>query len=153
MDIEEAAARRRIGFLRTSTRTAVQVERQREALIRGWLGLIRERASLARDKAAWFRPYGTNGRKPPRRFCFVLHRMKLEWREADRRRDTTGRPADATVGSTEARRTWFEVLHQVLGDGAIVRVRHRSFDEPALVVPEKHYRELERLASREAVRP
>lgn len=135
-----------MGFLRSSTCTPVQVDSHRRALIRGWCELIRERLELAREKAAWFRPYGSEDATPGRRFCFVLGRMKWTWRRADRRRDTTGRPADLNVGSTDARKRWFELLRRVIEQGQLVRVRHRYFDGPALLMSEEHYRKLERAA-------
>lgn len=79
-------------------------------------------------------------------YCFHPYRMKRRWREADRAADARGRPADRTLGSTEARSRWFAVLGEVLERDRIVRVRHTSYDGPALIVSEARYRELERRA-------
>lgn len=72
--------------------------------------------------------------------------MKWIWRRVDRRRDTTGRPADLNVGSTDARKRWFELLRRAIERGELVRVRHRYFDGPALLMSEEHYRKLEQAA-------
>lgn len=147
MDSHDRAARRHIRWLRSSSCTPVRLERRRRALIRGWQALIRERAALARDKEAWFRPDGSGDRRrPPRRFCFVLRRMKRTWREADRRNDSSGRRVGLTVGSSDARARWFDLLRRVLEGGELVRVRHQYFDEPVLLVREEHYRNLEAAA-------
>lgn len=147
MDSNDRSARRHIRWLRSSSCTTVRLERRRRALIRGWQELIRERAALARDKEAWFRPCGSGDRRrQPRRFCFVLRRMKRTWREADRRNDATGRPVGVTVGSSDARARWFDLLRRVLEADELVRVRHQYFDEPVLLVTEEHYRELETAA-------
>lgn len=105
-----------------------------------------ERRALERDKRAWFdaspRPVG-DGNRP---FCFVLERMKLKWRKADRLADAQGRPVDRTVGSTRARQQWFDLLTAVLHGDEVVRVRHRYWDEPAILMRESRYRSLEESA-------
>jgi len=70
---------------------------------------------------------------PARPFCFELDRMKRSWREADRSADRSGFPVHRTVGSSRARQDWFGLLSDVLCDDQVVRVRHRSQDEPALL--------------------
>lgn len=152
MPIDEERAHRRIGFLQSSTCTPVHVDRHRRDLVRGWCELLREHADLARQKAAWFHPYGSKARWGERLFCFVPRRMKWKWRKADRHSDTTGRPADVTVGSTDARKRWFELLRRAIDRDQIVRVRHRYRDEPALLVSEEHYRSLERAADDDPLR-
>lgn len=81
-----------------------------------------------------------------RRYCFHPYRMKIRWREMDRRRDRSGRTVDRTIGSTRARRVWFQLLHRVIGRGEIVRIRHTAHDEPAVLLRESRWRALERLA-------
>lgn len=76
-------------------------------------------------------------------YGYVLLRMRRSWRKADRRFDSTGRPADLTIGSTRTRRNWSEVLHRVIAEGAIIRIRHRYVEEPALLVPENVFRDIE----------
>lgn len=103
-----------------------------------------ERRALERDKRAWFdaSPRPVNDSERP--FCFVLERMKLRWRKADRLADTDGRPVDRTVGSTRARQRWFDLLSAVLHSDEVIRVRHRYWDEPAILMRESRYRSLER---------
>lgn len=72
--------------------------------------------------------------------------MKRTWREADRRNDSSGRRVGLTVGSSDARARWFDLLRRVLEGGELVRVRHQYFDEPVLLVREEHYRNLEAAA-------
>lgn len=79
-------------------------------------------------------------------FCFARRRMKIRWREADRRSDREGRPADETVGATSARRAWARILRSTIVHGALVRIRHQYHDEPALLVSESVFRNLERRA-------
>lgn len=78
-----------------------------------------------------------------RRYCFHPYRMKIRWRKADDRHDREGRPADETIGSTEARRRWFELLHRAMSEGEMIRVRHTSSDEPVILVAESLWRTLE----------
>lgn len=73
--------------------------------------------------------------------------MKRSWREADRRFDLQGAPVDTTIGSTRARERWFALIASVSGDGRLIRVRHRSFDEAVILVAETRFRELERRAA------
>ena len=98
---------------------------------------------LERDKRLWFE--STPRRVDPERpFCFELERMKRKWRQADRSADRSGLPAHRTVGSTRARQDWFALLSAVLRDNEVVRVRHRCHDEPALLMRESRFRELEK---------
>ncbi len=82
-----------------------------------------------------------------RRYCFHPYRMKIRWRKMDRRRDRSGRAVDHTVGSTNARGSWFQLLHRVIEDEEIVRIRHTLHDEPAILMQESRWRALERLAA------
>lgn len=146
MDIDDLRERMRFGFLRSSTCTPAQIERRRREVLRSWERLRAERRALERDKRAWFdaspRPVG-DGNRP---FCFVLERMKLKWRKADRLADAQGRPVDRAVGSTRARQQWFTLLSAVLHGDEVVRVRHRYWDEPAILMRESRYRSLEECA-------
>jgi hypothetical protein len=81
-----------------------------------------------------------------RRYCFHPYRMKVRWRMMDRRRDRAGRAVDRTVGSTNARARWFQLLHRVIEDEQIVRIRHTAHDEPAILMHESRWRALEHLA-------
>lgn len=132
-------------FLRHSSCTAVQVERRAREVFRSWLKLREERKVLERDRRIWFE---SSPRRvdPMRPFCFELDRMKRNWREADRSADLSGLPAHRTVGSTRAREDWFRLLSTVLLDDELIRVRHRYHDEPALLVRESRFRELENAA-------
>jgi hypothetical protein len=69
--------------------------------------------------------------------------MKRQWREHDRAADRRGLTVNATVGSTNARKTWFELLNSVIGDDHVIRIRHRYFDEPVLLLRESRFRDLE----------
>lgn len=69
--------------------------------------------------------------------------MKIRWRRADDRRDRSGRPVDRTVGSTRARAQWFQLLQRVLGEDAVIRIRHTAHDDPAVLVRESRWRALE----------
>lgn len=84
----------------------------------------------------------------PTDFCFVRRRMRVVWREADRRADEEGRAADRTIGASRARRDWFLLLELVLGYAQLVRIRHIGFDDPAILVAEWEYRALEAAAQR-----
>jgi hypothetical protein len=69
--------------------------------------------------------------------------MKRRWREQDRTADRQGLAANATIGSTKARRTWFGLMTTVIRDDHVIRIRHRYFDEPVLLVRESRFRDLE----------
>jgi hypothetical protein len=69
--------------------------------------------------------------------------MKSRWLEHDREADRRGLAVDRTIGSTNARKTWFQLLDRVIGDGQVIRVRHRYFDEPVLLLKESLFRDLE----------
>lgn len=101
--------------------------------------------ALERDKRLWFES-APRRVDPERPFCFELDRMKRKWREADRSADRSGFPAHRTVGSTRARQDWFALLSVVLRDDEVVRIRHRRHDEPALLMRESGFRELEKAA-------
>lgn len=110
--------------------------------------LLRRREwDLWRERQRWFEDSPSSWERQHRRFCFVLACMPRRWREADRRNDKRGRSADRTVGSTDARREWFPLLGGVLKSDRLIRIRHRYFDEPALLVRESTFRELERAAA------
>lgn len=132
--------------LQFSSRTPVQLERAARHLRRSWARLREARESLQRAKRNWYeaapRPI-----QPNRPFCFVIRRMKRSWRDADRARDRTGFPAHRTVGTTEVRRTWSTVLLDVVDRNRVIRIRHALRDEPALLVAESRFRELERAAA------
>lgn len=98
---------------------------------------------LRRDDPIGMPPDGLSTRPDQGGYCYVLRRMRRSWREADRRSDREGRAADLTIGSTRTRRNWSEVLHRVMEEGAVIRIRHHYVDEPALLVPESAFRELE----------
>lgn len=125
-----------------STCTPVHLERVRRALIDSWEALESERAALERQKQIWLsdspRPVD-----PTRPFCFEASRMKRQWREHDRAADRQGLAVHATIGSTRARMKWFELLSNVIGDDHVIRIRHRYFDEPVLLLRESRFRDLE----------
>ncbi|MCL7978715.1 MAG: hypothetical protein M8865_02365 [marine benthic group bacterium] len=114
----------------------------RRDLIDSWEKLERERAAFERQKQIWFNdsPRPVDASRP---FCFVATRMKRTWREHDRAADRRGLTVNATVGSTNARKTWFELLSSVIGDDHVIRIRHRYFDEPVLLLRESRFRDLE----------
>lgn len=85
------------------------------------------------------------GRHP---YCFAIQRMRVVWRKADRHYDETGRPVNLTIASSRARRDWSDVLWLVMDGNYLVRVRHQHRDEPAIIVTESRFRELERRARR-----
>lgn len=107
--------------------------------------VIPERATPPprRDDPIGLPPDGLSTRPDQGGYCYVLRRMRRSWREADRRADREGRPADLTIGSTRTRRNWSEVLYRVMDEGAVIRIRHHYVDEPALLVPESLFRSLE----------
>lgn len=130
-------------YLPTSSNcTPVQLERLRRSLLDSWEELERERIDFERRKRAWLedspRPVDVN--KP---FCFVASRMKRRWREHDRAADRQGPPVDKTIGSTDARRSWFRLLSDVIVDDQVIRIRHRYFDEPAILLRESRFRDRE----------
>lgn len=73
----------------------------------------------------------------------MCKRMKRTWREADRQADANGTPVSRTLGSSQARREWFEILTGVLLGDDIIRIRHRYYDEPAILIRESLFRRLE----------
>ncbi|MEE9576423.1 MAG: hypothetical protein V3W35_03340 [Gemmatimonadota bacterium] len=142
---DDGRERLRFHLLRLSSCTTAQVERRAREVLRGWRKLRAERKALERDKRLWFE--STPRRVDPERpFCFELDRMKRKWREADRSADRSGFPAHRTVGSSRARQDWLALLSVVLCDDEVVRVRHRCHDEPALLMRESRFRELEKAA-------
>ncbi|MDH3297708.1 MAG: hypothetical protein OEM23_02995 [Gemmatimonadota bacterium] len=72
--------------------------------------------------------------------------MKRTWRDADRAADLTGQAVHRTVGSSDARNEWFPLLLRVLSRDEVIRIRHRSYDEPAVLMRESTFRNLERAA-------
>ena len=134
----------RWGLLRSSRCTVVQLERRRKELLAEWARLKEERRALERERDIWL----WDGPRPVPAatwpFCFVPGRMKRRWREADRDNDSTGRPVDRTIGATAMRRRWFELLAAVIRDDTVVRIRHRYEDEPAVLMRESRFREMER---------
>jgi hypothetical protein len=132
----------RYEFLRLSSCTPAQLERARRQLYRSWSALRQERAALETDRRIWF---GDSPRPvdPERPFCFVPYRMKRSWRERDRSADETGFPVHETIGSTNARREWFGLLTGVIAEDRVVRIRHRYCDEPAILLRESRFRDLE----------
>lgn len=81
-------------------------------------------------------------------YCFTIRRMRVVWRRADQHYDETGQAADLTVASSLARRDWSELLWLVMDGDYLIRVRHQHRDEPAILVSESRFRELERRAGR-----
>lgn len=89
---------------------------------------------------------------PDEPFCFVRGRMKHIWRRADRVADGRGRPVDATVGSSRARRHWSALLDEVLRTDSVLRFRVRNYDRAAVMMTEARYRALEEAATRQGLR-
>jgi hypothetical protein len=146
MQDDERRERFRFNTLRFPSRcTPVQVERRAREVFAAWLDLRAERKALDRDKRIWLDD-APRRLDPLRPFCFVLERMKRKWREADRRSDRSGLPVHRTVGSTRAREDWFGLLSAVLLDDDVIRVRHRSYDGPAVLMSESRFRALEKAA-------
>lgn len=79
-------------------------------------------------------------------FCFALRRMRIVWRKADRHYDLNGRPVDLTIASSRVRRDWADILWLVMEGDMTIRVRHQHRDEPAILVAESRFRDLERRA-------
>jgi len=132
----------RYEFLRLSSCTPAQLERARRHLYRSWQTLRKERAALEKDRCIWF---GNSPRPvdPERPFCFVSYRMKRIWRDRDRSADEAGFPVHETIGSTNARSEWFRLLSGVIAEDRVVRIRHRYRDEPAILLRESRFRDLE----------
>ena len=132
----------RTDSLRSCNCTPVHLERRRQQLNRAWRAIHAARKRLARSKQIWFdnapRPLPHN-----RPFCFVLRRMRRMWREADRAADLSGLAVHQTIGSTDARITWFPLLNRVLADDDVIRIRHRSFDDPVILLKESRFRRME----------
>lgn len=135
----------RYRFSSFSNCTPVQLEKRARQLRRAWRALHQARSRLARDKRLWL---GAAPRPsdPARPFCFVLRRMKRTWRDADRAADLAGLAVHRTVGSTDARKEWFLILSRTLDRDEVVRIRHRSHDEPVVIMRESRFRTLERAA-------
>lgn len=135
--------------LRSSRCTHVHIEKAARRLYRSWNRVRAARLSLERAKRNW---YGAAPRPvdPGRPFCFVLRRMKRTWREADRANDLSGIAAHRTIGATEARRSWSSVLRAIMRDDEVIRIRHQHCDEPAILISESRFRELERAAVADA---
>lgn len=135
----------RFNLLRLSTCTAVHVEKRREEVYRSWLALRAERAEFDRQKRMWLeaspRPID-----PTRPFCYTPHRMKRIWRDMDRLADQLGFPVHETIGSTNARREWFRILLAAIESDAVIRIRHRYNDEPAVLMRESRFRDLEQMS-------
>jgi hypothetical protein len=131
--------------LRSSRCTHVHIEKAARRLYRSWIRVRAARLSLERAKRNW---YGAVTRPvdPGRPFCFVLRRMKRTWREADRANDLAGIAAHQTIGATEARRSWSSVMRAIMWDDEVIRIRHQHCDEPAILISESRFRELERAA-------
>jgi len=77
--------------------------------------------------------------------------MKRSWREADRRNDLSGFAVNRTVGASEARRNWSQVLNGVIAHDQVVRIRHQHADEPAVLITEARFRALESSAPPDVV--
>jgi len=88
----------------------------------------------------------SNLRRQP--YCFEIRRMRIVWRKADQHYDEAGRPANLTIASSRARRDWAELLWVVMEGDCLVRIRHQHRDEPAILVSESRFRDLERRADR-----
>ena len=142
MDEYDRHRRMRTDSLRLCNCTPVHLERRRQQLNRAWRALHSARKRLARSKQTWF---DNTPRPLPRNqpFCFVLRRMRRTWREADRVADLSGLAVHHTIGSTDARKTWFPVLNGVLVDDEVIRIRHRSYDKPAVLIKESRFRKME----------
>ncbi|MFQ5528992.1 MAG: hypothetical protein ACE5FP_01455 [Gemmatimonadota bacterium] len=70
--------------------------------------------------------------------------MRRTWRDADRAADLAGLAVHRTVGSTRARKEWFLLLSEAVNRDEVIRIRHKSYDEPAVLMRESRFRELER---------
>lgn len=133
----------RFSRLRSSNRTHVQVERAARIVYRSWARVCDAKKHLERAKRNWYDDSPRPIVDPGRPFCFVLRRMKRSWRDADRRNDLSGFAVHRTVGASEARQNWSEVLNGVLDDDEVVRIRHQHADEPAVLITEARFRALE----------
>jgi len=76
--------------------------------------------------------------------------MKRTWREAARANDLAGIAVHRTIGATEARRSWSSVLRGIMWDDQVIRIRHQHCDEPAILISESRFREIERAAAADA---
>lgn len=130
-------------YASSSKCTPVHLEGRRQQLNRAWRAIHAARKRLARSKQIWFdnAPRPVIPRNQP--FCFVLRRMRRTWREADRVADLSGLAVDRTIGSTDARKAWFPLLTRVLVDDDVIRIRHRSFDDPVVLITESRFRQME----------
>lgn len=137
--------RLRINRLRSSRCTHVQLEKTKRMVYESWLRVREARIHLERAKRNWYddSPRPVNRGRP---FCFVLRRMRRTWRQADRANDIAGFPVHRTVGSTETRRHWSGILHSVIGNDHVIRIRHQHCGEPAILISESRFRALERTA-------
>ena len=137
--------RLRTNRLRSSKCTHVQLEKTKRMVYESWLRVREARIHLERAKRNWYddSPRLVNRGRP---FCFVLRRMRRTWRQADRANDRAGFPVHRTVGSSETRRNWAEILHSVIGEDHVIRIRHQHRDEPAILITESRFRALERAA-------
>lgn len=141
----------RFSRLLSSNCTRVRIERIARIVYRSWARVCAAKKHLERAKRHWYDGSPRPVVDPGRPFCFVLRRMRRTWRDADRRNDLIGFPVNRTVGATETRRNWSEVLHRVLEDDEVVRIRHQYADEPAILITEARFRALERTAPSEVV--
>lgn len=137
--------RLRINRLRSSTCTHVQLEKTKRMVYESWRRVREARIHLERAKRNWYddAPRPVDRGRP---FCFVLRRMRRTWRQADRANDRAGFPVHRTVGSTATRRNWADILHSVIGENQVIRIRHQHCDEPAILITESRFRALERTA-------
>ncbi len=142
----------RFSRLRASNRTHVQVERAARIVYRSWARVCEAKKHLDCAKRNWYNDSPRPIVDPGRPFCFVLRRMKRSWREADRHNDLSGFPVNRTVGASEARRNWSEVLNGVIANDQVVRIRHQHADEPAILITEARFRALEGSAPPDVVR-
>ena len=71
--------------------------------------------------------------------------MKRSWRDTDRAADLTGLAVHRTVGSSDARKEWFRLLSKAIAFDEVIRIRHQYYDEPAILMRESRFRELERV--------
>lgn len=141
----------RFSRLLSSNCTRARIEIIARRVYRSWARVCAAKKHLERAKRHWYdgspRPIVDAGRP----FCFVLRRMRKTWRDADRKNDLIGFAVNRTVGATETRRNWSEVLNRVLADDEVIRIRHQHADEPAILITEARFRALERTAPSEIV--
>lgn len=118
---------------------------------RSWDRVCAAKKHLDRAKRHWYDGSPRPVVDPGRPFCFVLRRMRRSWRDADRLNDVTGLAVHRTVGASETRRHWSEVLRRVLDDDEVIRIRHQHADEPAILITEARFRALERTAPSDVI--